>query len=143
MKAMDSTSSRPKAISGIKNFLIQLKSIAFFNRVNGMIVIGEFTKNKFNAMASDFHVRGVYNLETKQRLNWPETVSKVCYNVTKELQPEWKAYIFKSNPIEFKYSEDITNDIERSLVDGRYGSYYRYDFKTMPEGESDDLNILI
>ena len=135
-------SSRPKAISGIKNFLAQLKSIAFFNRVTELIVIGEFTRNKFNAMASDFHVRGIYNLDTKQRLNWPETVSKVCYNMTKELQPEWKVYVFKSNPLEFKYSDELMNDIERAAVDGRYGTYYRYDFKTKNELD-EDLNIVI
>ena len=139
----NATLNHPKGISGIKNFLAQLKSIAFFNRVNEMIVVGEFTKNKFNAMASDFHIRGIYNTETKQKLNWPATVSKICYNMTQEMQPEWKCYVFKSNPLEFKVSEELMLVIDRSLVDGRYGPYYLYRFISGTEHGDDTGNIII
>ena len=77
-------------------------------------------------MGSDFHIRGLYNVETHERLNYPNSLSKVCYNMTQEIQPEYKVYLFKVNPLEFKYDEDAMSKITRESAEGKYGQYYIY-----------------
>ena len=115
-----------KYITGIKALLSQLKTIASYNRTNDFYVIGEFTKNKFNPMGSDFHIRGIYNSETHEKLNYPQGMSKLCYNMTQEIQPEWKCYLFRASPLEFKFDEKAMGSITRELAEGRYGPYYIY-----------------
>ena len=121
-----STTNTRKSLTGIKALLSQLKTIASYNRVNEFYVIGEFTKNRFNPMASDFHIRGIYNTETHDRLNYPNSLSKVCYNMTQEIQPEYKVYLFKANPLEFKYDEEAMSEITRESAEGKYGAYNIY-----------------
>lgn len=115
-----------KHMIGIKALLSQLKTIASYNRTNEFFVIGEFSKNKFNPMGSDFHIRGIYNKETHEKLNYPASMSKVCYNMTQEIQPEWKCYSFKATPTEFLFDEEAMELINRESAEGQYGKYYIY-----------------
>lgn len=130
---MSANSTSRKYLSGIKALVSQLRTIASYNRTNEFYVIGEFTKNKFNPMGSDFHIRGLYNVDTHERLNYPNSLSKVCYNMTQEIQPEYKVYLFKASPLEFKYNEEAMSKITRESAEGKYGQYYIYrwnDFDT-------------
>ena len=46
--------------------------------------------------------------------------------MTQEIQPEYKVYLFKVNPLEFKYDEDAMSKITRESAEGKYGQYYIY-----------------
>ena len=128
MNSSVQSTQTPKAI-GAKGLLTQLKIIATVNRVNEMYVVGEYKVNRFNPVSSDFHIRGVWSVDNKNRLTIPQSVSKVAYHVTRDVQPEWKLYRYKTNPVEFKPDEAEAANIVRELSEGQYGEYYRYTWK--------------
>lgn len=122
-----------KYLTGIESLIKQFKTLASYNRVNEFYVIGEFTQNKYNSMSSDFHIRGIYNSTTHAKLQFPSSMARICYNMTNTIQPAWKAYLFKSNPVEFTYAEDMMNEISREYKEGKYGPYYEYKWERADE----------
>lgn len=133
---MSSTpAAKPKSMKGLKDMLVQFKTLATYNRVNGFYVIGEFSKNKYNPMSNDFHIRGIYNLDTHEKLSYPRTLSRICFNMSQEIQPDWKLYIFKSSPLTFKFDEETSKIITRNEYEGKYGKYFAYEWPSNEETE--------
>ena len=126
-----------KYLTGIESLIKQFKTLASYNRVNEFYVIGEFTQNKYNSMASDFHIRGIYNSTTHAKLQFPSSMARICYNMTNTIQPQsFKLYHFKLEPLEFTYAEDMMDEISREYKEGKYGAYYEYKWNDIDEASS-------
>ena len=122
--------SRKSYIKGISNLITVLKTIAAYNRTNEMYVIGELTVNKYNPLITDFRLKSAYNTDKTKKLNIPESVPRICYEFSKELQSEeFKVYKFSSNPVEFTYQEQLMSEVKKETINGKYGPYNTYSFE--------------
>ncbi len=119
--------SQKKYTTGVMGLVNLLKVIAFHNRVQELLLVVEFSANKFNPLASDAHVRGIYDVDTHAKLAWPSNCPKICYKFSIEKQPEFKLYKFTVSPLSLVVQEN-TEHLRRDLATGQFGDYYFYSF---------------
>ena len=127
-----------KYLSGPKDLILLMKEISTKLRISEFHVICEFSNNKYITDSYDFSIKGIYDVITHKKFDYPEGLPKKIYSVTKTItSADFKCYKFvNKNPLYFKSDEEATKLIRVIDTNGKYGM-----FKTYIWDDTDVVNL--
>ena len=114
-------------LTGPKDLIILMKEISLKLRISEFHVICEYSNNKFIPDSYDFIIKGIYDVNTHRKFDYPDGLTKKIYAVTKSITSDFKCYRFiNKNPLFFKADDEATKLIRAVDINGKFGMFKTY-----------------